>query len=373
MTSATLVLGGSGFSVFPREFLEVIDADFGIAGEGERALVELLGVLSRGEDHRTIAGLVWRESDGRVLMAPRSPNGELFTVEPRHDPALLASYVALGSIPGIQTQRGCPLRCCYCTYPLIEGKKSRFRSGEQIVEEMRRLRALGVTYTFIVDSVFNTSREHTAQVCEALASADLGMEWGCFLRPRNVNRELLALMQRAGLKHLEFGSDTLSEPLMKSYGKSFTWEEVRSSSLFAHELGIHYSHFIIFGGPGETPDTIEETLHHSKELTGSFYFGTIGMRIYPETPLWRHCAPEKNGETSADYLLTPRFYVEPPLTTQGIFERLRRHREVNHNWVVGDPPQGFNETIEKLRRRGARGPMWEYVELLQRMSGEKAG
>ena len=210
-------------------------------------------------------------------------------------------------------------------------------------------------------------------VCEALASADLGMEWGCFLRPRNVNRELLALMQRAGLKHLEFGSDTLSEPLMKSYGKSFTWEEVRSSSLFAHELGIHYSHFIIFGGPGETPDTIEETLHHSKELTGSFYFGTIGMRIYPETPLWRHCAPEKNGETSADYLLTPRFYVEPPLTTQGIFERLRRHREVNHNWVVGDPPQGFNETIEKLRRRGARGPMWEYVELLQRMSGEKAG
>ncbi len=372
ITRAPLVLGGSGFSVFPREFLSVIDADFGIAGEGERALVELLAALGGAGDHRSIPGLVWREADGRILLCPRSPNGELFTVKPRHDPELLSAYVALGSIPGVQTQRGCPLRCCYCTYPLIEGKKSRFRSGEEVVEEMRSLKALGVNYTFIVDSVFNTSREHTAQVCEALASAELGMEWGCFLRPRNVNRELLALMQRAGMKHLEFGSDTLSDPVMKSYGKSFTWEEVRASSLYAHELGIHYSHFIIFGGPGETPATLEETLRHSAELTGSFFFGTIGMRIYPDTPLWRHLAPEKRGESAADFLLQPRFHVEPPLSTHGIYTRLQQHREGNHNWVVGDPPQEFNETIDKLRRRGARGPMWEYVELLQRLEGAKS-
>ncbi len=367
ITKATLVLGGSGFSVFPRELLAVADADFGVAGEGERALVELIAARSRGADHRGIFGLVWKEADGRVVAAPRTPNGELFTVEPFHDPELLKAYVAQGSIPGVQTQRGCPLRCCYCTYPLIEGKKSRFRSGPQVVEEMRRLISLGVHYTFIVDSVFNTSREHTAQVCEALARAGLDMQWGCFLRPRNLSKDLLELMKRAGMKHIEFGSDSLSDPALKHYGKSFTWEEIRASSAYAHELGLHYSHFLIFGGPGETEATVEETLLHSTQLPGAFFFGTIGMRIYPETPLWRHCNPEARGEKPADYLLEPRFYIEAPLTTQSLLARITTHRERHHNWILGDPPPEFNETMDKLRRRGVRGPMWEYVELLQRL------
>ena len=367
ITQATLILGGSGFSVFPRELLAVADADYGVAGEGERALVQLIAARSQGLDHRSIFGLVWKEADGRVVAASRTPNGELFSVEPRHDAALLSAYVAQGSIPGVQTQRGCPLRCCYCTYPLIEGKKSRFRSGQQVVEEMRRLISLGVKYTFIVDSVFNTSREHTAQVCEALASAGLDMQWGCFLRPRNLTKELLQLMKRAGLKHIEFGSDSLSDTTLKHYGKSFTWEEVRDASFLAHELGLHYSHFLIFGGPGETEASVEETLLNSTQLPGSFFFGTIGMRIYPETPLWRHCNPEARGEKPADYLIEPKFYIEAPLTTKSLLARVVKHREQNRNWIVGDPPPEFTETMEKLRRRGVRGPMWEYVELLQRM------
>ncbi len=368
VSKAVIVLGGSGYSVFPRELMAVSDADYGVVGEGERALVQLIDTRSKGGDVRTIAGLVWKEADGRVAMSPRSPNGEMFTVYPRHDEALLRAYISQGSIPGVQTQRGCPLRCTYCTYPLIEGKKSRFRGGAEIVDEMRKLLAMSVKYTFIVDSVFNTSREHTIQVCETLASAQLDMEWGCFLRPRNVTRDLLALMKRAGLKHVEFGSDSFSDPTLKSYAKSFTWDEVFQASTYAHELKLHYSHFLIFGGPGETPDTVEETLAHSMELPGSYFFATIGMRIYPDTPLWRHCAPESRGETSADYLLEPRFYVEPPLTTPSLLARIKKHQETHDNWVLGDPPPAFAETMDKLRRRGVIGPMWEYIELLQRMA-----
>lgn len=367
-TTAPLILGGSGFSVFPREILGLMKADFGIAGEGERPLVELIAAVRSGTDHRGIAGLVWREADGSVRLQPKNPKGEMFTVDPLHDQAMISHYVKHGSIPGVQTQRGCPLRCCYCTYPLIEGKKSRFRSGEEIVEEMRRLISLGVKYTFIVDSVFNTSREHVQQVCEALERAKLDMEWGCFLRPRNVSREQLQLMKRAGLRHIEFGSDSFSDPVLKRYGKSFTWEEVKQSSLLAYELGIHYSHFLIFGGPGETPESVEETLAHAAELPEAFFFGTIGMRIYPDTELWRQLRLGEKGELPGEYLIEPRFHIEAPLTTAGLMARLQQLQATSHHWMVGDPPPEFRETIDALRKRGVRGPIWEYVELLQRFS-----
>ena len=143
-----------------------------------------------------------------------------------------------------------------------------------------------------------------------------------------------------------------------------------ASSHYAHELGLHYSHFLILGGPGETPETVEQTLQRSETLPAAYYFATIGMRIYPDTPLWRHCKPESRGETPTDYLLEPRFYVEPPLTTPLLMERLRQHQETRHNWVLGDPPPLFAETMEKLRKRGVKGPMWEYIEFLQRMAKE---
>ncbi|MFT3830654.1 MAG: lipid biosynthesis B12-binding/radical SAM protein [Opitutaceae bacterium] len=369
-TTAPIVLGGSGFSVFPREIFQLGGIDYGIHGAGERTFVRLIAALHAGASETVlgeIAGLVFRRSDGAIRAVPCRAEDAEFSTAPHHDPALLGAYLAQGSLPGVQTQRGCPLHCCYCTYPLIEGKRSRFLGGEEVVTEMRRLKALGVKFVFIVDSVFNTRADHVAEVCEALIRADLGVQWECFLRPRGVTRELLRLMQRAGLSHIEFGSDSFSDPVLHSYGKSFTFEEVRTASLLAHELGLRYSHFIIFGGPGETRTTVEETLARARTLPGAFYFGTLGMRIYPDTPLWRQLAPESRGEAPSDYLVEPRFYIAPEFTLESLHARLREYQRENPNWIVGDPPPAFVDTMDKLRRRGVRGPMWEYAELLQRM------
>ncbi|HLP07096.1 MAG TPA: lipid biosynthesis B12-binding/radical SAM protein [Opitutaceae bacterium] len=369
-TAAPIVLGGSGFSVFPREIFKLGGIEYGIHGAGERTFVRLIAALRAGSDEAelgAIPGLVFRRSDGAIRAVPCRAEDAEFSTSPHHDPALMRAYLAQGSLPGVQTQRGCPLRCCYCTYPLIEGKRSRFLGGEAVVAEMRRLKELGVKFVFFVDSVFNTRADHVVEICEALIRADLGVQWECFLRPRGVTRELLQLMQRAGLSHIEFGSDSFSDSVLRSYGKSFTFEEVRAASVHAHELGLRYSHFIIFGGPGETRATVEETLARARTLHGAFYFGTLGMRIYPDTPLWRQLAPESRGEAAADYLVEPRFYIAPEFTLESLHARLREYQRDNPNWIVGDPPPAFVDTMDKLRRRGVRGPMWEYAELLQRM------
>jgi radical SAM superfamily enzyme YgiQ (UPF0313 family) len=372
VTTARLILGGSGFSVFPKELYALSGVDFGIRGEGEASLVNLLRAIGAGGSFDGISGLLFRDGTGAIRANPCSAWDTPFSAEPEHDPDLIRAYTARGSLPGIQTQRGCPLRCCYCTYPLIEGKLSRCRASGDIVREMKAMISAGVNSTFIVDSVFNTRADHVVRVCEALADAKLDMEWECFLRPCNVTRELLQLMHRAGLRHVEFGSDSFSDPVLRRYGKSFTFEEIRQTSRYAHELGINFSHFLIFGGPGETPDTVEETLARAQELPGAIYFATIGMRIYPDTPLWKELAPERNGETAADYLVEPRFFLEPPFTAGGLFNRLHRVRQQCHNWVVGDLPPECLETMGKLRARGVRGPMWEYIETMQRFSGEPA-
>jgi len=372
VTKAILVLGGSAFSIFPRALFDLTGVDYGIQGAGEEPLIRLIERLQAGRSPTGVPGLFHRPARGQVDHQPAQFAATTFHVEPYHEPTLLKTYTSHGSLPGIQTQRGCPLRCCYCTYPLIEGKRSRFRSGEHVVAEMRRMLALGVRYTFIVDSVFNTRPDHVAEICEALIRAGLDMQWECFLRPAGITRELLQLMKRAGLRHVEFGSDSFSDPVLESYGKSFSFDDIRIASEHAHALGLHYSHFIIFGGPGETPATVEETLARAQTLPGAYYFATIGMRIYPDTPLWRSLAPEVHGESVADYLPRPRFHLAPGFTAHGLYERLAQVKKTHHNWIVGDPPPAFQTTMKKLRDRGLRGPLWEYIELLQRLDPQEA-
>lgn len=368
-TTAPLILGGSAFSVFPRELLLLSGADYGICGEGERLMVQLLHALRTGRPPGELPGLVFRDAGGGVKEVPRVLDLKADWTIPAHDPDILGSFSERGSLPGVQTQRGCPLQCCYCTYPIIEGTAMRARSGEEVAAEMRRFAEAGVKYVFIVDSVFNSRTDHVVDVCEALIRAEIDIRWECFLRPRGITRDLLALMRRAGLRHVEFGSDSLSDPVLQSYGKSFTYDEIEKASLDAHALELNYSHFIIFGGPGETPDTMEETLARTRRLPSAFFFATIGMRIYPGTPLWRQIAPETRGETPGEYLLEPRFYLEPPFTVEGVLARLQAEQRTASNWAVGDPPAVFVQAMEKLRRRGIRGPMWEYIELLRRLSG----
>ncbi|MFT3868089.1 MAG: lipid biosynthesis B12-binding/radical SAM protein [Nibricoccus sp.] len=373
VTRATLILGGSGFSVFPKELYELTKVDYGIEGEGEETLPRLIKSIISGSTFDGISGLHYRDNSGQPKHLPRNPSDAVFTAEPYHDPEIMKSYLAEGSLPGVQTQRGCPLKCCYCTYPLIEGKRSRYRTGAEVVAELRRMAELGVKYTFIVDSVFNTRPDHVRDVCNELIRAKLGIEWECFLRPsRLITREVLEMMRDAGLRHVEFGSDSFSDPVLKRYGKSFCYKEIEDVSRLAYDMKLNYSHFLIVGGPGETKETLEETIVRAQSLPGSYYFATIGMRVYPGTPLWREINPEKNGEVPGDYLVDPRFYLAPGFTVKDVYARLSQVRTQSHNWIIGDPPPDFLVTMDKLRRRGVRGPMWEYVELLQRFEAIQA-
>ena len=126
-------------------------------------------------------------------------------------------------------------------------------------------------------------------------------------------------------------------------------------------------------GEGETPDSMEQTIARAADLPDAMYFATIGMRVYPGTPLWRWVGRNQPADVAGDCLLEPRIHVEPPLTVAGIHKRLKLVQQGASNWAVGDPPPAFIETLVKLRRRCKGANQWEYVELMQRFAAGPQG
>jgi radical SAM superfamily enzyme YgiQ (UPF0313 family) len=260
----------------------------------------------------------------------------------------------------LQTQRGCSYTCCYCTYPLIEGSRFRRREPQQVCEEIEAALAAKAGYFFIVDSVFNTSTAHVTAICEEIIRRGLKIQWGCFLRPQHCSAELLALMARAGLRHVEFGTDSLCDTVLQSYGKHFTVEDVIQASEAARKARVHYAHFLIIGGPGETEATIREGFANSRRIPKTVFFPFIGMRIYPGTPLYAYALREGVIKPDDD-LLAPAFYVTPHVSVERMQQLLADFQVQAKNWIVGELDPALTVVMQGLRAKGIAGPLWEFL------------
>jgi len=361
-----IVLGGSGFSIFPKSLLEQSGADFGIRGEGEESFVALLSALSNDCDWTGISGLVFRSNGEAVVNPPRPLRPETgLDVTDRPLP-LVEHYLSVSGMMNLQTQRGCSHTCCYCTYPVIEGRTHRRRPPEVVAEELAQLQGQGVKYVVIVDSVFNSTEQHVVETCEAILRRNVTMRWSCFLRPQGLTPALMKLMARAGLAHVEFGSDSFCDSVLEAYGKRLTFEEILHSSDLARQEGLDCCHYLICGGPGETFGTLETSFQNSLRLNGAVIMAVVGMRVYPGTPLFQRALAEGCVVPDAD-LLQPTYYLAPGLTTETVFERLRGFAQRSPSWIVGDPSPAYVSLTERLRRRGVVGPLWSYFAMIQRL------
>lgn len=365
-TDAPVIIGGSGFSIFPESILEITGADFGISGEGEESLPALLRALESGTDYRMIPGLVYREGDSIHINAsePMNPEFEMHSADPPRD--LVDYYAGTSSMLNIQTQRGCSFNCCYCTYPSIEGCANRFRDAVAVADEFERIAAMGARYIFIVDSVFNSSAEHVAAVCEELIRRNTGLRWGCFLRPAGLTPELMRLMARAGLAHIEFGSDSFADAVLEAYRKGFAFDDILNSSRMAADENIDYCHFLISGGPGETDRTLKEGFDNSLHLKNAVILAVVGMRIYPGTALHEMAIDEGRIDRDSK-LLMPEYYISPALTEDSVFEYLSHFAESASGWIPGDPAGEYSSLVARLRKKGVTGPLWSYFAMIQRL------
>jgi radical SAM superfamily enzyme YgiQ (UPF0313 family) len=308
---APLVLGGAGYSIFPAAALAYLGADWGVGGEGEAVLPALLCCLERGEDPGALPGVHAAGGRGGTARALADdldgfpgPAEHLWPAADPGDPDLW--------LP-IQSRRGCPLACSYCSTPGLEGRAIRARSPRLVVQEIVRLARRGYRRFYFVDSIFNLPEDYALELCRRLAHERLDIAWRCILYPGAVSAELAASMRAAGCAEAGLGFESGSAPVLRAMNKPFLPAEVReiAERLAAH--GLRRMGFLLLGGPGETQDTVAESLAFAGSLRLEQLRITVGIRIYPGTPLAQ--TARRDGLIAAeDDLLLPRFYLTPGLS-----------------------------------------------------------
>ncbi|MGB5616927.1 MAG: lipid biosynthesis B12-binding/radical SAM protein [Desulfobacterales bacterium] len=353
-SSATIILGGSGFTIFPGETMRALGANYGIIGEGER-LVLLLEAIEGRRDAASIPGVVTQHSP--VVFPTPWPNGIVRKFDP-HLPHL-GYYLENGGMLNLQTKRGCRFNCIYCTYPQIEGHVMRLFDPQEVADTARRLQEAGARYFFVSDSAFNASVEHSLAVAQAFKKAGVSIPWGAFFAPVTPVDDYYRILADAGLTHVEFGTESLSDAVLKAYRKPFRVGQVFEAHAAAVAAGIYVAHYFLLGGPGETPTTMVDTLERIETLDKCVLFFFCGMRIYPQTDLYEIACQDGQIEASGN-LLEPLFYRSPEIGGREILARVRERADGRLNWIIGDGGEQTAGVISRMYARGYSGPLWEH-------------
>jgi radical SAM superfamily enzyme YgiQ (UPF0313 family) len=352
-SKSVIITGGSGFSIYPGILFETLKPDFGIYGEGEISLHRLITALERGEDYTRISGLVYRH-EGRIIENKR----DMYFQTPvlSFDETLTDYYWKNSGMLNIQTKRGCPYKCIYCTYPLIEGHKVRTLDPDQIVKTLSDLvRTKKIDYVFFTDSIFNINNEFNYDLADKLIAANLKIRWGGYFNFANIDRKLLEKLKQTGLRHIEFGTDSLSDTILKKYEKPFSVSDIFRISGYCNQLDIDFAHFLILGGYGETEETLNETFENSKKITRSVFFPFIGLRIYPGTKLHEIAIQEKIVKET-DPILEPVYYVSKDIDLESM---KMKAKQTGKQWIFPDDDLG--DIMIRMRQRDKKGPLWEYL------------
>jgi len=354
-SAAPIILGGTGFTLFPHETMRVLGANYGIIGEGERLAV-LLQALKKGEDPTGIPGVITGEAP-----VP-DPTPWPLAVARRFDPrgAHLDFYLRNGGMLNLQTKRGCPFRCVYCSYPYIEGRTLRYEPPEQIARTAVALQEAGARYLFITDSAFNADIDQSLAVAQTFKKVGLSIPWGGFFAPVPMPADYFTILAECGLKHVEFGTESLSDAVLASYRKPFARRHVFAAQEAANAAGLHVAHYFLFGGPGETANTLAESLSHMDQLEKAVLFLFCGMRIYPHTSLYEIALQE--GQLSSDQsILEPVFFQPPSISLADIARQLEVHAQGRYHWVRAAGGKQTSQILARLYKRGHTGPLWEYL------------
>ena len=363
-SQAPIMIGGSGVSVAPKELADYLGVDYAFVGEGEKSLPAFLTAFENHQPFDGIPGLFFRNGFGWRGSSPDFAARMDELPFASHAAIDYKKYFARGGFLPVQTKRGCPFRCVYCSYGALEGRQPRLASPGRSVEEMARMvRDTGRSDFFFVDGVFNYPADHAAAICEEIVRRGLDIRWLAYCNPLGLDREMAGLFKAAGCAGIELGLDAAIGKMLQNLKKGFGQQEIRATYEALQTAGIPFAVFLLFGGPGETLEDWQETQKFLNDCgKANAVFASMGLRIYDHTPLFDIALKEGVIDPDAP-LLAPRFYLSEHLPAASAARRLDELARREPTW---SSPLDWNcltvQFIQWLLAKFRVIPCWRDIE-----------
>jgi anaerobic magnesium-protoporphyrin IX monomethyl ester cyclase len=293
-----LVAGGPLPTCDPLPFMEYFDVV--VRGEGEQTMQELLRAYEENLDLSTVPGLVHRtknslpgRSEGEISLSAKRPFEKNLDSLPFPARELLPNeqYIQYGkkkygySITTIMSTRGCPYCCEFCSN-VVFGGSYRERSPKNVVDEIEEALNLGYERISFADDVFTLNRGRVLGVCEEIRQRGLQFHWECLGRVDSMDYSTALEMKKAGCTRIYFGIESGNDQILKLMNKNITTEKARNAVEAAHHAGLEVGAFFILFYPGETDDTVLNTLRFATSLPLD-YLGLSMPYPLPGTALYK--------------------------------------------------------------------------------------
>jgi radical SAM superfamily enzyme YgiQ (UPF0313 family) len=335
------VLGGPHVTFSSSETLKACpDLDIVALGEGERTIVELSAAIEAGAGLTKVKGIAYR--DGSALrFTPR--RGFIRNLDSLSMPARrllpLGRYRALGMPISMTTSRGCPHACIFCVGRRMVGARVRFRSPARVVDELASLADLGFQQVNLADDLFTADPVRCTAVCDEIVRRGLRIKWTAFARVDTVSAGLLVRMKAAGCTAVSFGIESGNPAILKSVKKGITLEQVVAAVDMCADAGVTPSASFILGLPGETPDTLAETVAFGRRLAKKgLVYGFHLLAPFPGTEV-----RERSGELGIRILTNDwsryhanRAVAETETVTSRMLDAIAVEWEDRFNRYLGD-------------------------------------
>lgn len=267
-----IVLGGIHPTIYPEETVSLPNIDCVFAGESENTFPQYIDAIANGLC--------------KIVKAERV-NVQNLPIPARHLLQKEKYYSVLGTnkySTTMITSRGCPYNCVFCHRETM-GRTWRARTAEQVVNEIRQIKNMGINEILIYDDTFTVDIERASRICETLISDNIKVSFDIRTRVDRVSPELLTLLKKAGCKRIHYGVEASSDIILKQLGKTTTISQVNTAFKQTRDACIELLAYFIIGNPSETTDDIQNTISYAKELKANYCHFSI-MTPYPATPLY---------------------------------------------------------------------------------------
>jgi radical SAM superfamily enzyme YgiQ (UPF0313 family) len=322
-----VVLGNVHPSFLPEESLRETQADYAVIGEGEITLAELVEAIEKKVTPINISGVYYL---GQSNFTPREfianldslPFPDWEQMDPRtYQKAPHGALIKNFPVAPIITTRGCPYACKFCASPGFWKQKLRFRSPENVINEIEYLvKNFGVKEIHFEDDNLTFDRRHVTRICELIIERGIKISWATpnGVRADKVDEELLRLMKRAGCYYIVFGVESGNQEILNSIHKAETLADIERAVNLAHKLGIMTQGFFILGLPGETEQTIRNSVGFAKKIPLDRAQFLI-FDLLPGSSLWTEHKDEFKYDFHKESFHEPT-WVPPTITAEKLKE-----------------------------------------------------